>query len=121
MRHLFFCVVLGSSAILLHLTSPNCHAEDWPWFLGLRHDGVSTESNIHLDWKASPPPVIWKQSIGTGYSAPSVLGDRLVLHHRVGNQEVISCRKTSDGNELWNQSYASTFSDPYGYNNGPRC
>ncbi|MCA9059965.1 MAG: PQQ-binding-like beta-propeller repeat protein, partial [Planctomycetaceae bacterium] len=26
-----------------------------------------------------------------------------------------------DGTEVWKYAYRSTFSDPYGYNNGPRC
>ncbi|MEZ6043356.1 MAG: PQQ-binding-like beta-propeller repeat protein [Planctomycetaceae bacterium] len=97
------------------------NAEDWPWFLGPQHTGVSTETGIHLDWTSQPPAMLWKQPIGTGYSAPSVMGDRLVIHHRVDDTEVISCRKVSDGAEIWKQSYKSSFADPYGYNNGPRC
>ena len=60
----------------------NLLAEDWPTFLGPRHTGVSGETQLKLDWTATPPPVLWKESIGTGYSAPSVLGDRVVIHHR---------------------------------------
>ena len=96
-------------------------AEDWPWFLGPRHTGESAETDLVLDWTAGAPPVLWKQPIGTGYSAPSVLGDRLVVHHRKGNQEIISCRRRSSGEEIWQYAYESAFEDPYGYNNGPRC
>ena len=96
-------------------------AEDWPWFLGPRHDGTSSETNIQLQWGETGPPVLWKQEIGTGYSAPSVLGDRLVVHHRQKDHEVISCRSVATGKEIWNYRYESQFSDPYGYNNGPRC
>ena len=96
-------------------------AEDWPWFLGPRHTGESSETDIQLDWSSSPPKMLWKQSIGTGYSAPSVLGDKLVVHHRVGRSEIISCRSVASGEELWKHAYESGFEDPYGYNNGPRC
>lgn len=94
---------------------------DWPWFLGPQHTGVVDEENLHLDWTKTPPRVLWKQPIGTGYSAPSIIGDRLVIHHREDDAEIISCRSTTDGQQLWRQSYPSTFQDPYGYNNGPRC
>lgn len=100
---------------------PQTFGEDWPWFLGPKHTGESSETGLNLDWTKEAPPTLWKQEVGTGYSAPSVLGDRIVLHHRVGNEEVISCRKTQDGSEIWKYAYASTFEDPYGYNNGPRC
>jgi outer membrane protein assembly factor BamB len=109
------------TAVLGMNSESTCTAEDWPWFLGLRHSGVSAEQNLNLDWTKSPPPVLWKQQIGTGYSAPSVLKDRLVIHHRLDGEEVISCRSISDGTEIWKYSYPSTFEDPYGYNNGPRC
>lgn len=96
-------------------------AEDWPWFLGPRHDGESGEQNLNLDWTKKTPAVVWKQSIGTGYSAPSVVAGKLVVHHRLKDQEIISCRSVQDGTELWQHAYSSTFEDPYGYNNGPRC
>ncbi len=95
-------------------------AEDWPWFLGPRHTGESVESGLNLDWTKTAPPTVWKQSVGTGYSAPSVLGDKIVVHHRLGDQEIVSCRATKDGSEIWQYSYSSDFEDPYGYNNGPR-
>lgn len=96
-------------------------AEDWAWFLGPRHTGESSETDLQPDWTTAPPRILWKQSIGTGYSAPSVLGDRVVVHYREGRSEVISCRSIESGAELWKYSYASSFEDPYGYNNGPRC
>ncbi len=95
--------------------------EDWPWFLGLRHDGTSAESKVNLKWPAAGPTVLWKQSVGTGYSAPSTLAEKLVVHHRVDDEEVVSCRSSIGGSELWEHRYKSDFSDPYGYNNGPRC
>ncbi|MCA9011453.1 MAG: PQQ-binding-like beta-propeller repeat protein, partial [Planctomycetaceae bacterium] len=100
--------------------SLSASAEDWPWFLGQRHTGVSGEQ-LQLDWTTEAPPVIWKAAIGTGYSAPSVLGDRVVVHHREGNREIVSCRDVTTGKEIWAHAYPTTYEDPYGYNNGPRC
>jgi outer membrane protein assembly factor BamB len=113
--------MLPAGLLLVLFTGPSALAEDWPWFLGPQHTGESGEQNLSLDWSKSAPAVVWKQSIGTGYSAPSVLADKLVVHHRMGNEEVISCRNVVDGRELWNYRYPSSFEDPYGYNNGPRC
>ncbi len=110
-----------SLAFCLAAASAVATAEDWPWFLGPRHTGVSGEFDLKLDWTEKKPPVLWKGSVGTGYSAPSVLGDRLVIHHRLGDQEIVSCRNVKNGQEVWVYSYPTTYVDPYGYNNGPRC
>ncbi|MFM8476317.1 MAG: hypothetical protein ACKOEO_11040, partial [Planctomycetaceae bacterium] len=67
--------------LALQALSSALPAEDWPWFLGPRHTGESSETDLQPDWTKAPPKLLWKQSIGTGYSAPSVLGDRVVVHH----------------------------------------
>ncbi|MEQ9407863.1 MAG: PQQ-binding-like beta-propeller repeat protein [Fuerstiella sp.] len=113
-------IALTLSLLFAGFTRPAV-AEDWAWFLGPRHDGTSAETDVLLSWPDEGPKVLWKQSIGTGYSAPSVLGDRVVIHHRQQDQEIVSCRSVQDGSVLWQHSYDSSFSDPYGYNNGPRC
>jgi outer membrane protein assembly factor BamB len=116
-----FFLIMALVQAAVHVQCSSVMAEDWPWFLGPRHTGESGETDLKPDWTEKKPAVIWKQSIGTGYSAPSLLGDRLVVHHRQGDSEVISCRNRQDGVEIWKYEYASEFEDPYGYNNGPRC
>ncbi|SFJ06723.1 PQQ-like domain-containing protein [Planctomicrobium piriforme] len=94
---------------------------DWPCFLGPQHDGTSTETGLLESWPKEGPPLLWQKKVGTGYSAPSVLGRRLVLHHRLGNEEIVECMDAVSGETLWKHADVSRFQDPYGYNNGPRC
>ena len=68
---------------------PSTPAEDWPNFLGPRGDNTSTETNLLDRWSTNGPPILWEKPIGTGYSAPSVRGDLLVLHHRLGAEEIV--------------------------------
>ncbi|MEP3479899.1 MAG: PQQ-binding-like beta-propeller repeat protein [Fuerstiella sp.] len=96
-------------------------AEDWPWFLGPRHDGTSNEQGLNLDWKKSPVPVLWKKRVGTGYSAPSLVGQQLIFHDLSGRDERVSSLRVSDGEVVWEKTYPCDYKDPYGYNNGPRC
>jgi len=117
----FFCLLSAAFVSQLICGSDCSVAEDWPWFLGPRHTGESGETDLNPDWSAGRPPIVWKQAVGTGYSAPSVLGDRVVVHFREQGEEVISCRSRIDGSEIWSHRYESRFVDPYGYNNGPRC
>lgn len=95
--------------------------EDWPRFLGNSKYGVSKETGLLKKWPEKGPPVIWSKKVGSGYSAPSIRGNKLVLHHREGDQEIVECMKADTGDSLWTVKYATTYRDPYGYSNGPRC
>jgi len=94
---------------------------DWPQFLGPNGDGTSPETGLIDSFPAGGPPVFWQKELGTGYSAPSVLGGILVVYHRVGNEEIAEALDAVTGKPLWRQSNPTTYTDPYGYNNGPRC
>ncbi len=96
-------------------------AADWPRFLGPAGTGKSTETNLIGKWPSEGPKRLWKQDIGTGYSAPSIIGDQLVLHHRRKNQEIIQAFSARAGTSEWQHAYSTSFVDPFGYNNGPRC
>jgi outer membrane protein assembly factor BamB len=96
-------------------------ASDWPQLLGPHANGISDETGLMEKWPANGPPLVWEKSIGTGYGAPSVIGQKLVFHHRIGDEEIVECVDSDTGKTLWRYSYASHFVDPYGYNNGPRA
>lgn len=95
--------------------------EDWPIFLGPHGTGVSGETNLLDEWPENGPAVVWKKKIGTGYSAPSVLGHRLVVHHRLKDKDLVECLHAVTGKPIWKFEYDTDYTDPYGYNNGPRC
>jgi len=95
--------------------------EDWPHFLGPRGNNISSETGLLDKWPTNGPPVAWEKAIGSGYSAPSVRGELLVLHHRVANEEVVEAFLAASGKPVWRHAYPSRFVDPFGYNNGPRC
>ena len=95
--------------------------EDWPQFLGLDSTSESGETGLLESWPEEGPPVLWKMRIGSGYAAPSIMGNRLVLFHRQGNEDAVECYTADTGEWLWRQPFPTDFQDPYGYSNGPRC
>jgi outer membrane protein assembly factor BamB len=96
-------------------------AADWPQFLGPTANGVSTETGLIDRLPTNGPTRIWARTIGTGYSAPSIRGGRLVLFHRESDLEIVECLEAGTGKTLWKHQDPTSFRDPYGYNNGPRC
>ncbi len=113
-----FSLVTGSS---LFAAEPDRPGEDWPIFLGPQETGVSRETGLLDKWPDAGPPVVWKRRVGTGYSAPSVRGQRLVVHHRLKDKDVVEAMHAVTGETEWRYEYDTDYADPYGYNNGPRC
>jgi outer membrane protein assembly factor BamB len=103
------------------LFADSAGVDDWPRFLGPNGDNTSAETGLLERWPTNGPPLLWQKEIGSGYSAPSIIGDRLVLHHRMNDEEVVQCFDAANGKSLWRYAYPSGFTDPFGYNNGPRC
>ncbi len=114
-------LVMGTWTLAQDVPAPDRPGEDWPCFLGPRHTGISGETGLLAKWPKDGPPKLWDREVGTGYSAPSVMGNRLVIHHRLKDEEIVECLRADTGESLWTHSEPSQFQDPYGYNNGPRC
>ena len=114
--------ITGISFLLsIRVSAAEPEGEDWPRFLGPRGDNTSAETGLVDHWSAKGLPVLWEKQIGSGYSAPSVRAGLLVLHHRVGDEEIIEACDARTGKTNWQYAYPSRFADPFGYNNGPRC
>lgn len=119
----YMCLMMGTWVLAQDVPAPDRPGEDWPCFLGPRHTGISGETGLLAQWPKEGPPQLWDHAVGTGYSAPSVIGNRLVIHHRLKDtdEEIVECLRADTGEQLWKHSEPSQFVDPYGYNNGPRC
>jgi outer membrane protein assembly factor BamB len=99
----------------------HCAAGDWPRFLGPCANNTSPETGLLDHWPTNGPPLVWERRIGSGYSAPSVLGGLVVVHHRLQDQELVEAFETGRGSPRWRFGSPCHFTDPFGYNNGPRC
>ena len=96
-------------------------AADWPEFLGPNRDGTSPETSLLDRFPEGGPRVLWQKDIGTGYGAPSVREGVLVLHHRIGGEEIVDAMDAATGAVKWTFKYPASYQDPFGFNNGPRC
>ena len=95
--------------------------EDWPRFLGPTHNAVSRETKLLKTWPAAGPMLVWEMETGSGFASPSILNNRLVFFHRVGDKATVECLDPETGKRYWQFSYSSEYRDRYGFNNGPRC
>jgi outer membrane protein assembly factor BamB len=89
--------------------------------MGPDRNGISNETGLLASWPDKGPPVLWEKSIGEGFSGPVVAENKLILFHRVGDQEVVECLEAKTGNEIWKFGYSSEYVDQFDKGNGPRA
>jgi outer membrane protein assembly factor BamB len=83
--------------------SPNIHSSAWPQWRGPQRDGISPETGLLKTWPENSPKLLWQaDSIGSGYSTPAVVGDRLyVLSNEGLDNEYVMALSVGSGEELW--------------------
>jgi outer membrane protein assembly factor BamB len=106
--------------IVLVLPAPQLRADDWPQFLGPRRDGASHEKGLLGAFGKDGPKVLWQRDVGEGFSGPVIAGDRLILFHRVQNEDVVECLHAVTGKPLWKFAYPTNYQDQLGKGDGPR-
>jgi outer membrane protein assembly factor BamB len=95
-------------------------AADWPQFLGPTRDGHSPETGLNWEWAKGGPPVLWAIDVGSGWAGPAVAGDRLILFHRMKDEEVVACLDPATGKEKWAFRYRAKYRDAFRFDDGPR-
>ncbi|MFM8890691.1 MAG: PQQ-binding-like beta-propeller repeat protein, partial [Planctomycetia bacterium] len=83
---------------------PAVSAGDFPRFLGPAGDGVLESPVLDADWAARPPRQVWREPIGAGWSGFATCGDHAVTLEQRGDEELVSCRRVSDGRLDWTVS-----------------
>ncbi|MFN9743644.1 MAG: PQQ-binding-like beta-propeller repeat protein [Acidobacteriota bacterium] len=79
-------------------------AQDFPQWRGVNRDG-RIEGAALKEWPSTLRPG-WRVEVGIGHSSPLVSGERVYLHSRVGESEVVRALDLKTGRTLWQDSYA---------------
>ena len=80
-------------------------AADWPQWRGPQRNGISAETGLLAEWPKEGPRLVWQvKDIGSGYSTPSMVGDRLYLLSNQGlDNEFVQALDAKDGKRVWSQ------------------
>ncbi len=78
------------------------HAADFAQWRGPLRDGHSPEAGLLQDWPKEGPKPIWQSTnVGSGFSTPSVVGDRIYLLGNEGAEESVFALAVKDGSRVW--------------------
>ena len=65
------------------------------------------------------PKVVWRKQVGQGFAGPAVVGNRVILFHRVGSEEVLESLDAATGTSTWRYAYPTTLSRRLRLRRGP--
>jgi outer membrane protein assembly factor BamB len=105
------------TAVLIFLLLAVARGMDWAEWRGPARTGVTAEQ-ISTSWPAEGPKVLWRASIGTGFSSMSISRGKLYTIGNANDQETIWCLDALSGKEIWKHSYPSALGPVY-YEGGP--
>ena len=125
------CAALSAFLLTVLLAGPGAataepeNPAEWPHWRGPARDGISQEKDWMAKWPESGPEVVWRVSVGTGFSSMTISGGRL---YTMGNtassakdedqKDQIFCLDAATENEIWKHTYTSKL-DPLYYKGGP--
>ena len=96
-------------------------ASDWPQFLGPDRNGTYAGPALSENWGPSGPKVVWRKPVGQAFAGPAVVQNRVLLFHRVGNEEVLEAVDAKAGAPIWRYAYPTSYRDDFGFDEGPRA
>jgi outer membrane protein assembly factor BamB len=93
----------------VHIDLHTTTADDFPGFLGPQRSESVDRVKLARDWTAQPPKRVWRQKIGAGWSAFSVVNGHAVTMEQRGDLEMTTCYNVETGHSEWAHSISGRF------------
>ena len=91
----------------------------WPQWRGPARDGVASAFTVPATWPAQLTKK-WSATVGEGHSSPVVSGNRVVVHTRQGNREIVAAYDLESGKQLWQDGIDAPYTmNPAATGHGP--
>lgn len=101
--------------------SAEATTEDWPRFLGPRHNLHSRETRLLKSFPESGPQKVWEVQRGSGHAPVVVAGKYLVMIHILEGKETIECLEPETGKRYWKFEYPVRLGSNYGIRDASRA
>lgn len=92
------CLVLGA------IVASQAAAQDWPQWRGENRDAKVAGFKTPVTWPEELTKK-WQVKVGDGVATPALVGDRIFVFARQGDDEVLMCLSAETGDEIWRDSY----------------
>lgn len=112
-------VCIAAVSVSICVGSASVFGDDWPQFLGVDRNGISSETGLLKSFGSSGPKVLWQTDLGVGMSGIAVQGDHALTMYQDDSSQYVACLNTSDGKLVWKTAVAPMYEN--GMGNGPRA
>jgi outer membrane protein assembly factor BamB len=95
---------------------------DWPQWRGPARDGVASTFTAPAAWPAQLTKK-WQATVGLGHASPVIAGNRIIVHARQANREIVSAYDLATGKQLWQDGVDAPYtmnSAATGHGPGPK-
>jgi outer membrane protein assembly factor BamB len=109
-----------AAAFLPLLCASQGLAQDWPQWRGANRDAHVTGFQPPATWPKELAEK-WKVKVGNGVATPALVGDKLYVFTREGDDEITRCLDANSGKQIWEDKYkAAPVTGPANRFPGPR-
>lgn len=102
---IFFSVALIFSLVATSDVFGQTTSTDWPGWRGPNGNGISTETDWNPAALTDRPNIIWRASVGYGFSSIAVQDKYLYTMGNSGNEDTVYCLDANNGKVIWTFSY----------------
>ena len=93
-------------------SDPQISATDYPQFLGQNRNGVISTTQLKLDWESSPPKLVWRRSVGAGWSGFAIAGNSAITQEQEDDWEKVVCYELHTGDVQWSHKDNARYHAP---------
>ena len=97
-----------ATLVALVTVPPPAAGQDWPQWRGPNRDGSVSAFDVPASWPAGLTEQ-WRVEVGFGYATPLLVGERVYMFSRQGEDEVMLALDPGSGETLWRTSYPAPF------------
>lgn len=118
MKGMMVCAFLISASISGLAQTPG----PWSQWRGTARDGVASSFTVPAAWPAQLTKR-WQATVGLGHSSPVISGNRVIVHARQSNREVVAAYDLPSGKLLWQDGVDAPYtmnSAATGHGPGPK-
>ena len=101
-------LVVGCAIIAAFALDATLVAQDWPQWRGPNRDGAVSSFKEPAAWPENLSQR-WRVEVGLGYATPLMVGQRLYVFSRQGEDEVMTALDAATGKIVWRTAYAAPF------------
>ncbi|MHC5061843.1 MAG: PQQ-binding-like beta-propeller repeat protein [Planctomycetota bacterium] len=105
----------------LSVAAQSAFACDWPYWRGPDYNATSGESGWLAKWPADGPKILWKNNVGTGFSAFAISKGKAYITGNTGSKstpesqhmDILYCFDAGTGKIIWKQEYQTPLEPKY--------